>query len=154
MVFWFDAGEALKYDITNMSKKPNQVLIHQVFVQVEQLNHYLKTLLCVYYSLNANPATKKVLPLMVPTMQHTSCWCVQPSGRPSTTWWRIALLSVLEPYYWYLRTSSTMKKWTTRPRSLPNKRGWREAQNVVEWLPHFQETQDGGLDLSRFSVKK
>eukprot|EP00804_Cyclotella_cryptica_P023290 CCRYP_000455-RA/>CCRYP_000455-RA protein AED:0.42 eAED:0.83 QI:0/0/0.25/1/0.66/0.75/4/139/237 len=34
-----------------------------VFVRVEQLNSYLETLPCLYYSPKANQATKKVLPL-------------------------------------------------------------------------------------------
>eukprot|EP00804_Cyclotella_cryptica_P012800 CCRYP_010557-RA/>CCRYP_010557-RA protein AED:0.43 eAED:1.00 QI:0/0/0/1/1/1/2/0/342 len=62
-VFRHDAGEALKYYITNTLKKPNRVSIRQFFVRVEQLNSYLETLLCLYYSPKANQATKKVLPL-------------------------------------------------------------------------------------------
>eukprot|EP00804_Cyclotella_cryptica_P017240 CCRYP_013145-RA/>CCRYP_013145-RA protein AED:0.36 eAED:1.00 QI:0/0/0/1/1/1/2/0/310 len=61
--FRHDAGEALKYYITNTLKKPNRVSIRQFFVQVEQLNSYLETLPCLYYSPKANQATKKVLPL-------------------------------------------------------------------------------------------
>ncbi len=59
----FDAGEALKYYIMNTLKKPNQVMIRQFFVQVEQLNSYLETLPCLYYSPKANQATKEVLTL-------------------------------------------------------------------------------------------
>eukprot|EP00804_Cyclotella_cryptica_P022218 CCRYP_017950-RA/>CCRYP_017950-RA protein AED:0.35 eAED:0.85 QI:0/0/0/1/0/0.5/2/139/459 len=62
-VFHHDAGEALKYYITNTLKKPNRVSIRQFFVRVEQLNSYLETLPCLYYSPKANQATKKVLPL-------------------------------------------------------------------------------------------
>ena len=62
-VFRFDAGEALKYYITNTLKKPNRVSIHQFFVQVEQLNSYLETLPCLSYSPKANPTTKEILPL-------------------------------------------------------------------------------------------
>eukprot|EP00804_Cyclotella_cryptica_P015513 CCRYP_003554-RA/>CCRYP_003554-RA protein AED:0.37 eAED:1.00 QI:0/0/0/1/1/1/2/0/455 len=62
-VFRRDAGEALKYYITNTLKKPNWVSIRQFFVQVEQLNSYLETLPCTYYSPKANQATKKVLPI-------------------------------------------------------------------------------------------
>eukprot|EP00804_Cyclotella_cryptica_P029034 CCRYP_005230-RA/>CCRYP_005230-RA protein AED:0.27 eAED:0.62 QI:206/0/0/1/1/1/3/0/428 len=62
-VFCHDAGEALKYYITNTLKKPNRVSIRQFFVRVEQLNSYLETLPCLYYSPKANEATKKVLPL-------------------------------------------------------------------------------------------
>jgi hypothetical protein len=61
-VFRMDAGETLKYCITNTLKKPNRVLIHQFFVRVEQLNSYLKTLPCLYYSPSTNQAMKKVLP--------------------------------------------------------------------------------------------
>ena len=62
-VFRHDAGKALKYYITNTLKKPNRVSIRQFFVRVEQLNSYLETLPCLYYSPRANQATKKVLPL-------------------------------------------------------------------------------------------
>ncbi len=60
-VFRHDMGEALKYYITNTLKKPNQVSIRQFFVRVEQLNSYLKTLPCLYYSPKANQSTNKVL---------------------------------------------------------------------------------------------
>ncbi len=59
----FDTDEALKYYITNTLKKPNQVSIHQFYVQVEHLNSYLKMLPCLFYSPKANPTTKEVLPL-------------------------------------------------------------------------------------------
>ena len=62
-VFCFDAGEALKNYIMKTLKKPNRVSIRQFFVQVEQLNSYLETLPCFYYSPKANQATKEVLPL-------------------------------------------------------------------------------------------
>jgi len=62
-VFCHDAGEALKYYITNTLKKPNRALICQFFVLVEQLNSYLKMLPCLYYSPKVNQAMKKVLPL-------------------------------------------------------------------------------------------
>ena len=62
-VFRNDAGEALKYYITNTLRKPNRVPIRQFLVRVEQLNSYLETLPCLYYSPSANQATKKVLPL-------------------------------------------------------------------------------------------
>eukprot|EP00804_Cyclotella_cryptica_P028868 CCRYP_008447-RA/>CCRYP_008447-RA protein AED:0.41 eAED:0.75 QI:0/0/0/1/1/1/2/0/300 len=41
----------------------HEVSIRQFFVRVEQLNSYLETLPCLYYSPKANQATKKVLPL-------------------------------------------------------------------------------------------
>jgi hypothetical protein len=62
-VFRHDAGETLKYYITNTLKKPNRVSIRQFFVRVEQLNSYLETLPCLFNSPKANQATKKVLPL-------------------------------------------------------------------------------------------
>ena len=62
-VFCFDAGEALKYYITNTLKKPNRVSIRQFFIQVEQLNSYLEMLPCLFYSPKVNPTTKEVLPL-------------------------------------------------------------------------------------------
>jgi hypothetical protein len=58
-----DAGETLKYYITNRLKKRNRFSIRQFFVRVERLNSYLETLPCLYYSPSANQATKKVLPL-------------------------------------------------------------------------------------------
>jgi putative hemolysin len=62
-VFRYDAGEALKYYIMNTLRKPKRIPIRQFLVQVEQLNSYLETLLCLYYSPSANQATKQVLPL-------------------------------------------------------------------------------------------
>ena len=62
-MFRFDAGKALKYCIMNTLKKPNWVSIHQFFVQVEQLNSYLETLPCLFYSPKANLTTKEILPL-------------------------------------------------------------------------------------------
>ncbi len=62
-VIQFDDGEALRYYITNTLKKSDWVSMCQFFVQVEQLNSYLETLPCLYYSPKANQATKKVLPL-------------------------------------------------------------------------------------------
>jgi hypothetical protein len=47
-VFRHDAGEALKYYITNRLRKPNRIPIRQFLVQVEQLNSYLETLPCLY----------------------------------------------------------------------------------------------------------
>ena len=62
-VFKNDAGETLKYYITNTLRKPNRVLICQFLVRVKQLNSYLENLPCLYYSSNANQATKVVKPL-------------------------------------------------------------------------------------------
>jgi len=62
-VFRHDMGKALKYYIMNTLRKPNRIPIHQVLVRVEQLNSYLETLPCLYYSPSVNQATKQVLPL-------------------------------------------------------------------------------------------
>ena len=59
-VFKADAGETLKYYITNMLRKPNRVPIRQFLVRVEQLNSYLENLPCLYYSSNATQVTKMV----------------------------------------------------------------------------------------------
>ena len=92
-VFGSDAGEALKYYITNTLKKPNRVSIRQFFVRVEQLNSYLETLPCLFYSSKENPTTKEYCPCMTPTLRLTYCACVQPGGRPSMTCPRIPLRS-------------------------------------------------------------
>eukprot|EP00804_Cyclotella_cryptica_P022966 CCRYP_014981-RA/>CCRYP_014981-RA protein AED:0.99 eAED:1.00 QI:0/-1/0/1/-1/1/1/0/244 len=84
---------------TNTLKKPNRVF----FVQVEQLNSYLKTLPCQYYSPKANQATKKVLPLddadlathllrMCPAKWQTQHYLTEKTTPVSTR----ALLLVLE----------------------------------------------------------
>ena len=83
-VFHHDAGEALKYYITNTLKKPNRVLIRQFFVQVEQLNSYLKTLPCLFNSPKANQATKKVLPLDDADLATHLLHIVRQDARPST----------------------------------------------------------------------
>ena len=62
-VFRHDTDKALKYHITNTLRKPNQIPICQFLVGAEQLNSYLKTLPCLYYSPSTNQATKQVLPL-------------------------------------------------------------------------------------------
>jgi hypothetical protein len=62
-VFRHNAGKALKYYIMNTLRKPNRIPIHQFLVRVKQLNSYLKTLPCLYYSPSTNHATKQVLPL-------------------------------------------------------------------------------------------
>ena len=62
-VFKTDAGETLKYYITNTLRKPNRVSICQFLVRVEQLNSYLKNLPCLYFSTSANQVTKMVKPL-------------------------------------------------------------------------------------------
>jgi hypothetical protein len=75
-VFKHDAGKALKYYITNTLTKPNWILIRQFLVQIEQLNSYLKTLPCLYYSPSVNQATKQVLPLdNADLATHLLCMC-------------------------------------------------------------------------------
>ena len=82
-MFCFDAGEALKYYITNTLKKPNWVSIHQIFVRVEQLISYHETLL--FYSPKANRPPRKYCPWMTWILGLTCCACVQPGGKPNTT---------------------------------------------------------------------
>ena len=75
-VFRHDVGNALKYCITNKLRKPNQIPIRQFLVQVEQLNSYLKTLPCLYYSPSVNQTTKQVLPLDDANLaMHLLCMC-------------------------------------------------------------------------------
>jgi hypothetical protein len=75
-VFRHDVGEALKYYITNTLRKPNRIPIRQFLVCVEQLNSYLETLPCLYYSPSANQATKQVLPLDDTNLgMHLLCMC-------------------------------------------------------------------------------
>ena len=63
LVYKNDVGETLKYYIMNTLRKPNRVPICQFLVRVDQLNSYLETPPCLYYSPSANQATKTVLPL-------------------------------------------------------------------------------------------
>ena len=63
IMFHHDAGEVVKYYVTNMLKKPNRVSVRQFFVHVKQLNSYLKNLPCLYDSPKSNLATKWVAPL-------------------------------------------------------------------------------------------
>ena len=75
-MFCFDRGKALKYYVMNTLKKPNRVSILQFFVQVEQLNSYLETLPCLYYSPKANQTTNEVLPLDDADLAtHLLCMC-------------------------------------------------------------------------------
>ena len=75
-VFQFDAGEALKYYITNTLKKPKQVSMCEFFAQVEQLISYLETLPFLHYNPKTNPVTKRVLPLDdFDLSTHLFCMC-------------------------------------------------------------------------------
>ncbi len=62
-VFCPEAAEAVKFYITNTLKESNRVPIWQFFVHVEQLNSYLKNLPGLVKSLEANLATKPVMPI-------------------------------------------------------------------------------------------
>ena len=62
-VFCPNAAEVVKLYITNTLKKPKRVQIWQFFVQVEQLNSYLKNLLSSLQSLKVNLTTKMVMPI-------------------------------------------------------------------------------------------
>jgi hypothetical protein len=112
-VFRHEMGEALKYYIINLLKKPYWIPIHQFLVQVEQLNCYLKTLPCLYYSPSVNQATKQVLPLDdADLMTHLLCMC-PAKWQTIRTWRRKQFQSILGPCYcyWFLRKSRTMRKW-------------------------------------------
>ena len=61
-------AEAMKFYITNTLKKPNRVPIWRFFVQVEQLNSYLKKLPSLLQSPKANTATKPLMPLEDPDL--------------------------------------------------------------------------------------
>ena len=51
----------------------------------------------------------KYRPYTTPTSQLTCCTCVYPSGRPSTTWQRKVLQSILGPSCWFLRRLRIMQ---------------------------------------------
>eukprot|EP00804_Cyclotella_cryptica_P012252 CCRYP_013850-RA/>CCRYP_013850-RA protein AED:0.42 eAED:0.44 QI:0/0/0/1/1/1/2/0/306 len=99
-VFRHDADKALKYYITNTLKKPNRVLIRQFFVRVEQLNSYLETLPCLYYSPKANQATKKVLPLDDADLATHLLRMCPAKWQTQYDLMEKPLQSVLGPYYW------------------------------------------------------
>ncbi len=58
-----NAAGAVMFYIMNTLKKPNRDPIWQFFVQVEQLNSYLKNLPSLFQSPKANSETKLVMPL-------------------------------------------------------------------------------------------
>ncbi len=129
-VFHHDAGETLKYYITNTLKKPNRVLIRQFFVRVEQLNSYLETLPCLFNSPKANQATKKVLPLedadlathllrMCPAKWQTQYELTENSTPVSTR----ALLLVLE-------NIENNVELDTKPTSLTKARGAEQKRKM------------------------
>ena len=61
MVFHHNVAEAIKFNTTNMLKKPNRAPIQQFFVHIEQLNGHLKVLPNLFNCLKTNSATKLVL---------------------------------------------------------------------------------------------
>eukprot|EP00804_Cyclotella_cryptica_P007465 CCRYP_002661-RA/>CCRYP_002661-RA protein AED:0.40 eAED:1.00 QI:0/-1/0/1/-1/1/1/0/374 len=145
-VFRHDAGEALKYYITNTLKKPNRVSIRQFFVRVEQLNSYLETLPCLYYSPKANQATKKVLPLddadlatrllrMCPAKWQTQYDLTENTTPVSTR----ALLLVLE-------NIENNAELDAKPSSMTKTKGADQKRKMESIDSHPQEAQEGGLD--------
>jgi hypothetical protein len=59
-IFPSDAAKQQHFYISNMLKKPQQVLVRYFFQRVEQLNSYLSHLPCTYDSLRTTAATKPV----------------------------------------------------------------------------------------------
>ena len=55
-----DAGENLKFYISNCLKKPNKEQVHQVIQCILQLNTYTEDLLCLYHSSSTNVQTDRV----------------------------------------------------------------------------------------------
>eukprot|EP00804_Cyclotella_cryptica_P028378 CCRYP_016438-RA/>CCRYP_016438-RA protein AED:0.40 eAED:0.79 QI:0/0/0/1/1/1/5/0/356 len=137
-VFRHDAGEALKYYITNTLKSPTGFRF---------LNSYLETLPCLYYSPKANQATKKVLPLddadlathllrMCPAKWQTQYDLTENTTPVSTR----ALLLVLE-------NIENNAELDNKPASTTKAKGAdNEAEDGVDGLPHPQKAQEGGLD--------
>eukprot|EP00804_Cyclotella_cryptica_P009652 CCRYP_011204-RA/>CCRYP_011204-RA protein AED:0.19 eAED:0.19 QI:0/-1/0/1/-1/1/1/0/292 len=58
--FAHDAGENLKFYISNCLKKPNKVRCVQFVQRVMQLNNYVEDLPCLYYSPSASKQTQQV----------------------------------------------------------------------------------------------
>ena len=127
-IFCFDAGEALKYCITNTLKKPNRISMRQFFVQVEQLNSYLEILPCLHYSPKANQATKEVLPLddadlpthllcICPTRWQTQYYLTKNTTPVSTR----ALLLVQEN----IEKNANKSKNPSKPQGLKGNTRWR-----------------------------
>ena len=58
--FAHDAGENLKFYISNCLKKPNKVRVRQFVQRVTQLNNYVEDLPCLYYSPSASTMTQQV----------------------------------------------------------------------------------------------
>ena len=58
--FAHDAGENLKFYISNCLKKPNKVRVRQFVQRVMQLNNYMEDLPCLYYSPSASTQTQQV----------------------------------------------------------------------------------------------
>eukprot|EP00804_Cyclotella_cryptica_P026564 CCRYP_020447-RA/>CCRYP_020447-RA protein AED:0.15 eAED:0.20 QI:0/-1/0/1/-1/1/1/0/387 len=58
--FAHDAGENLRFYISNCLKKPNKVKIRQFVQRAMQLNNYVEDLPCLYYSPSASAMTQQV----------------------------------------------------------------------------------------------
>jgi hypothetical protein len=76
MVFCNVADEAQRSYISNCLKKPNRVPIRQFVQRVQQLNHYLELLPCLYQSNRATKTTKKIGPIDdAKLVGHILCTC-------------------------------------------------------------------------------
>ena len=62
--FSHDAGENLRFFISNCLKKPNKVCIRQFVQCILQLNNTIKDLLCLFFSLSTSLHTQKVYSFM------------------------------------------------------------------------------------------
>ncbi len=137
-MFRFDAGEALKYYITNTLKKPNRVSIRQFFVQVEQLNSYLETLPCLFYNPKVNPTTKEILLLDGADLAtHLLCMCsarwqdqydLSENTTPVST---RALLLVLEN----IENNADLYPKTSNPNKPKGAEGKRKMESIDSRIP-------------------
>eukprot|EP00804_Cyclotella_cryptica_P003935 CCRYP_016107-RA/>CCRYP_016107-RA protein AED:0.23 eAED:0.69 QI:0/0/0/0.66/1/1/3/0/407 len=153
-VFCHDAGEALKYYITNTLKKPNRVSIRQFVFQVEQLNSYLETLSCLYYSLKANHATKKVLPLddadltthllcMCPAKCQTQYNLTENTTPPKKVGWTEKHCVL------YKKHGGSLKSHNTHDCRHYNKDGTPIKRNAGAGKPHSKERKPEGANFTQ-----
>eukprot|EP00804_Cyclotella_cryptica_P002230 CCRYP_020440-RA/>CCRYP_020440-RA protein AED:0.37 eAED:0.37 QI:0/-1/0/1/-1/1/1/0/149 len=75
--FAHDAGENLRFYISNCLKKPNKVKIRQFVQRVMQLNNYVEDLPCLYYSPSASAMTQQVFAFTDSNLHAISCACVR-----------------------------------------------------------------------------
>eukprot|EP00804_Cyclotella_cryptica_P019427 CCRYP_006602-RA/>CCRYP_006602-RA protein AED:0.28 eAED:0.63 QI:0/0/0/1/1/1/2/0/305 len=75
--FAHDAGENLRFYISNCLKKPNKVKIRQFVQRVMQLNNYIEDLPCLYYSPSASAMTQQVFAFTDSNLHAISCACWQ-----------------------------------------------------------------------------